>query len=862
MLGKKGFSKRALARPTVVAAATYGCENTGYADSPLKQLRTSALQTVATATSGGSLDAEWMARDGQNDTLDPAFAAHSLPICSLAEAWWCRWRQEDKLREAHDMVVRRLARPLKGNASVWARAKGPTAAAILSAGRIGWVFESADRIITDNGRVIELGVDSPADVRGAVEDSVRRWRTANVLNQFTATKNLLKHQQGSVPPGVVPCMKRQWRRAAAAATLHTHEGNFDVLLGRRRGKVPTGWKPKYAAHLLSAVSNKQWPQARVAATRHPEWNTTAACQLCYAEKGTSAHRHACPRVLETIGAEAPSDDVRRAERGMTEERRALWRTRGIGAFRIFPSSQPKGETLSWVRKPGDHICDADLTWFVDASQVDGDDGWIRSFGIGLLATDDQGKMVAAAYGHPPEYVSTISQAEAHAVAAVLEATMGHNEIVTDCQSNVRLLHSGFQTATDPRRRSARTWRRIQKAADGDESAVKLRWVPAHCSWLKVCQQKPGNELGIKPLEWQGNRAVDELAKKAAFARRAPALLRESLDSTRRAAMQYRARLGAVTHASQNYEWQELAFDGKVVTRSKRDSTGKPPGNLPPHIKKAAETNSSSPEQQQVPQQPTANPASAPTASSAPTNSVPKQEQTGSRFQVITAAIDNLFQAVKLRGRARRTAVQVIPSRECPEAKRRRCDEALRLCHTAAQAAMNNVERHARTVNAEEALDVCSNALSSIGVPTGSTGSSVACRQNDQDMTRAQLLQQLRGQSTAARSTYRVGPARPTVYKAQLPRNAAAPPRKTAGFEPTRKLDPLQRLLANARSMQRSASAALPADVRRSVKRPSEVERHENVFSNCKPLCLKSCVPDRCTRVGIFRGVQSPTEARV
>ena len=299
ILGKEGFSRKALARPTVVAAATYGCENTGYADSALRQLRTLALRTVATATSGGNLDAEWMARDGQKDTLDPAFAAHAMPICSLAEAWWCKWRQEEKLRDAHDAVMKRLYKPLKGNSSVWARAKGPTAAAILSASRIGWVFESADRVITDDGRKLELGVDSPADIKCAVEDSVKRWRTANVLHQFTAFDGLLKPQLDVTPPGVVPCMKRQWRRAAAAATLHAHKGNFDVPLGSRRGKTPPGWKPKYAAHLLSAVSNKQWPQARVAATRHAEWNTTAAWQLCYDPKGTLAHRHVCPRVLQS-----------------------------------------------------------------------------------------------------------------------------------------------------------------------------------------------------------------------------------------------------------------------------------------------------------------------------------------------------------------------------------------------------------------------------------------------------------------------------------------------------------------------------------------------------------------------------------
>ena len=86
-LGKKGFSKRALARATVVPAACYGCESIGYSDTALRKLRTTALGTIATATQGGHMDAEWLIRDGATERLDPAFIAHAAPIVKLAEAW-------------------------------------------------------------------------------------------------------------------------------------------------------------------------------------------------------------------------------------------------------------------------------------------------------------------------------------------------------------------------------------------------------------------------------------------------------------------------------------------------------------------------------------------------------------------------------------------------------------------------------------------------------------------------------------------------------------------------------------------------------------------------------------------------------
>ena len=89
-LGKDEFSKTALARATVMPAASYGSEGVGYSDSALYKLRVNARAAVASATGGGHMDAEWAARDGSTDKLDPAFEAHAAPLVTLAEAWWCR----------------------------------------------------------------------------------------------------------------------------------------------------------------------------------------------------------------------------------------------------------------------------------------------------------------------------------------------------------------------------------------------------------------------------------------------------------------------------------------------------------------------------------------------------------------------------------------------------------------------------------------------------------------------------------------------------------------------------------------------------------------------------------------------------
>ena len=99
-------------------------------------------------------------------------------------------------------------------------------AAVLSAGRLGWRFQNAYTILTDLDDVLDLRVDSPAAVKNAVDESVIRWRAANLLEEFTATSDLLK--TWSMPPvDIVPGMESQWKRAAAMA----HIQHFPDVLG-------------------------------------------------------------------------------------------------------------------------------------------------------------------------------------------------------------------------------------------------------------------------------------------------------------------------------------------------------------------------------------------------------------------------------------------------------------------------------------------------------------------------------------------------------------------------------------------------------------------------------------------------------
>ena len=441
------------------------------------------------------------------------------------------------------------------------------------------------------GEVYQLGVDSPAAINAAANQSVRRWRAANVLQKESATRQLLADAQAQLPPHALRNMAAEWRRAQAMAGLHCNLEDFTALLRHNSSSAAEGWQSKFAPHLLSAVSNKQWPQARVVGARHAAWSTDPNCQLCHAEVGTLEHRHKCPCILAAVGVDEKEGQKRAMESAMEADRARLWATRGIGAFKIHVQRPDDTEWLKWIRRPAAHLDEKDLHWYVDASQIDDESDYTRRFGFGIVTVDGLGRLVAAALGTPPPYVQTIAQAEAHAVATVMRSTTARAEIVTDCLSNLLLLKGGFTSATNGKKRAARTWNIIANAADWDHSAVPLRWIPAHRSWASVNPHTPipswslgrsdshSNKV-FSRIDWQCNRAVDLLAKSAAQRHRTDAATRARLRSTRAYTRAVRARLGQVTWASQSTTKWCVQENGSTKAITVRDSMGKPAGNAP------------------------------------------------------------------------------------------------------------------------------------------------------------------------------------------------------------------------------------------------------------------------------------------
>ena len=115
--------------------------------------------------------------DGTNRCrADPAFDAYFLPIGQWAQAIWHQWLPTSLLGLAIDQAKVKFAKAR----NTWNAVSGPAAALIVTASRLGCCVLNATEIMTDDGRLLQLHLDSPKAVLYETYVVVRRWRWRNV----------------------------------------------------------------------------------------------------------------------------------------------------------------------------------------------------------------------------------------------------------------------------------------------------------------------------------------------------------------------------------------------------------------------------------------------------------------------------------------------------------------------------------------------------------------------------------------------------------------------------------------------------------------------------------------------------------
>ena len=116
---------------------TFGEAITGVSDSMLDAQRTAAARAAAPPAGycGQDLDLALVMADAPaSGRADPAFDAHKVPIATWAMAVWEAWLPANVLEQLTKAAITTLS--LAKN--VWSKVKGPAAAMVATATRIGW----------------------------------------------------------------------------------------------------------------------------------------------------------------------------------------------------------------------------------------------------------------------------------------------------------------------------------------------------------------------------------------------------------------------------------------------------------------------------------------------------------------------------------------------------------------------------------------------------------------------------------------------------------------------------------------------------------------------------------------------------
>ena len=329
-----------LLRTGGLPALVYGQANTGVSCTMLHRQRQIVAAAGMPAGAGGDLDMSLAIIDGSaSGKADPAFAAHCDPISAWAEAVWCS--------RLPLLVLARLVacavQCLRKAKNVWARVRGPGAAFVASAQRLGWKVASATHVIDDKLNDIHFDRDSPAQVRFLVEQSVRRWRWRRIELKYPSLK------QGVGGFGVHMCPLYRLINSKKAPTEE--------------------WGHNHVGALCSAICNRQWTQSRLVRAGLAQYSTRA-CRLCVAKglctydsqdpkfAGTLVHRlWTCPVIEPHRCSVVPSYLLRRV-RAMIRSDFTLpppacapFHSRTAQVLRAVPHATAKGGHLQLARPP-------------------------------------------------------------------------------------------------------------------------------------------------------------------------------------------------------------------------------------------------------------------------------------------------------------------------------------------------------------------------------------------------------------------------------------------------------------------------------------------------------------------------------
>ena len=185
------------------------------------------------------------ALDGMSGSLDPTFAAHTLPVLHWSTAVWEDWIPKASLQAAYWHAKGKL----DGKTCNWNRAAGPVAALWLTIERMNWKWKDPFRFVDDVGEVWSALADPPSVIVAAVTRTVRRRRLMNIT---------------AMHPGLWPPAPDLGTGMHGTDIAVDFASTLAPIANGRVSKLADApeFERKHASALLSAVAGGQWPQAR------------------------------------------------------------------------------------------------------------------------------------------------------------------------------------------------------------------------------------------------------------------------------------------------------------------------------------------------------------------------------------------------------------------------------------------------------------------------------------------------------------------------------------------------------------------------------------------------------------------------
>ena len=458
----------------VQAAATYGVEVVGIADSELKQLQTTALSSMTPSTRGRSRAAVFVAKG------DPTWRPAVAPILRWAqEVWQAASAKKSAVPSLSVKELRRAwATATRTPPGSWNSSRGAVDAAFLAAKRLGWELEDPFHLKTDLGSTIPLFDTSPKVMAILLREAVQR----------------------------------KWQRQLAASVRKAHpdwEGER-VCPDPVQRVIASSWgkaHPVEAHYAVKSFCNAIWTKQRAKEAGYQQ--DSLLCDFCGMDEDTIEHRVChCPAAQDVRAEFADEVDIMMAN----ALRDPLFAFRGIFSHPGDKAKRPPpegGGQVEWGRVVDHESAQVNLggAWcFFDGSCSRHPVAELRRASWAAAFYDHEGYMQATFSGPVWSRLPQTPQAgEYLSAAAGIQLVRRPTRFVGDCRGVVEATQA---LKTDLRPRGAYAGLLKDTLQHGRLDLVSdCSWMPSHTGLAHDATFEQG-------LRHRGNQKADEAAGSA------------------------------------------------------------------------------------------------------------------------------------------------------------------------------------------------------------------------------------------------------------------------------------------------------------------------------------------------------------